>query len=504
VVGRRPTYLTKTRYVNGLACRKWLWLAFNAPDRLPKVDESERYRLDEGRRIGELARRRYPAGMLLPAESPQENNQRSRKLLDERVPLFEAGFTHPNGACYARADVLLPAGEDEWDIIEVKSGGSVREDYLYDVAFQRYCYTGVGLNIRKCSLLLVNTKYERSGEIDPAQLFLEEDVTGAVKGVAPTVQPNVEALLEVARSKECSEYGRGERFHEDEYGVHSDDTIWKEHPTSDIRDLYRAGKKVLQLLETGVFRIREIPKSVVLTGKQGVQHAAYRSGRTHVDRKKIAAFVGRLKFPLHFLDFETIYPAIPLFDRTRPYQQIPFQFSVRVVEAPGHKSRHHSFLSLEPTDPREELLESLLKGIGSEGHLVAYNQSFEKSRLEELAKFLPEYSRWVREANGRFVDLWTPFREFAYYNPEQGGSASLKSVLPAITGRGYDGFAIANGSQASLAYLYAAFGSGDGKKASPKEVEEIRRALERYCGRDTEGMVWIVEKLTELAKDSSN
>ena len=171
---------------------------------------------------------------------------------------------------------------------------------------------------------------------------------------------------------------------------------------------------------------------------------------------------------------------------------------------PGRKPRHRSFLSLEPTDPREMLLESLRKAIGPVGNLVTYNQSFEKSRLEELATFHPEHAKWLREVKERFVDLWTPFREFAYYNPAQGGSASLKAVLPAITGRGYDGFTIANGSQASLAYLHAAFGIEDGKLASPKEVEKIRRALVRYCGQDTEGMVWIVEKLAELAGDRAS
>ncbi len=504
MVTRPHLYLTKTDYVNGLTCPKSLWLAFNAPGRLPKADESAQYLMDQGRQIGELARRRYPAGVLLPTGSVRENDQRSRRLADRRVPLFEAGFIHPSGACYARADVLLPIGKDEWDLAEVKSSGSVKEEHLHDVAFQLYCYTGAGLKIRKCSLLLVNTEYERSGEIDPIQFFREEDVTDAVRGVEPTVQPNVGRLLQVTHSRECPEFGRGEPFHKDEGGVHEDDSIWKEHPASDISDLYGGGKKVLQLLEAGVFKIRDIPKSVVLTGKQSVQRAAHTSGRTHVDRRKLATFLEGLRYPLHFLDFETIYPALPLFDGTRPYQQIPFQFSVHMVKAPGHKPHHHSFLSLEPTDPRAELLESLRKVIGSEGNLVAYHQSFEMSRLEELARFLPEHAKWVRAAKGRFVDLLTPFREFAYYNPEQGGSASLKSVLPAITGHGYDGFVIANGSQASLAFLHAAFGTGDGKKASLNEVKEIRRALERYCGQDTEGMVWIVEKLADLAKDSNS
>jgi hypothetical protein len=494
-------YLTKTRYVNGLVCSKWLWLEFNAPDKLPKPSESDQYRFDQGRQIGEYARQLFPGGILLEVGGSVETDRRSRALLEGRTPIFEAGFIHPGGACYARADVLIPVGKDRWDVVEVKSGGSVKEEYLHDVAFQRYCYTGAGLNIRKCFLLLINTKYERSAVVDPAQLFQEEDVTNAVNLIEPTVQPSVEALLGVARSRLCPEFGRGERFHEDEYGVHSDDNIWKEHPAADITDLCGGGKKILQLLESGVFRIRDIPQSVALTGRQRVQHAAHMAGRTHVDRKRISSYIGGLTYPLHFLDFETIYPAIPLFDGTRPFQQIPFQFSVHVVKAPGQKPRHHSFLSLGPKDPRQKLLKSLRRTIGLEGQLVAYNQSFEKSRLEELARFLPEHADWAREANTRFVDLMTPFRTLAYYNPAQRGSASLKAVLPALTGRSYDGLAIANGSQASLAFLYAAFGTGDGKRASPREVQEIRRALERYCGQDTEGMVWIVEKLTELANE---
>ena len=496
----KSEYLTKTRYVNGLACRKWLWLAFNSPDRLPKVDGSTQSRLDEGRQVGELARLRYPTGMLLPAERPHENHRHSRRILGKRVPLFEAGFLHPNGTCYARADVLLPVGEDAWDIVEVKSGTSVRGEYLDDVAFQRFCYAAAGVRIRRCALLLVNTKYERLGKIDPLQLFVEEDVTEAVKQVSPSVQPNVGALLGVANSKECPEFGRDEPFHDDEHGVHADDAIWKEHPTSDIGDLYRGGLRALELLEGGVFKLEDIPKSFRLTEKQSLQQAAHTSGRTHVDRKKIASFLGGLKYPLHFLDFETVYPALPLFDGTRPYQQIPFQFSVHVVNAPGHKPSHLSFLWLEPSDPRKELLESLRKAIGPAGHVLAWNQSFEKSRLEELARLVPEHADWVRDAIRRFLDLLAPFRDFAYYNPAQGGSASLKVVLPALTGRGYGGLAIAEGSQASQAYLRAAFGTGDGKNASMREVGEIRRALERYCSQDTEGMVWIVEKLTELAE----
>ncbi len=161
IPSKRPKYLTKTQYVNGLACLKWLWLAINAPEKLPEPDESARFQMDQGRQIGELARQRYPTGVLLPTESPRENDHRSREVVKNRVPLFEAGFIHPSRACYARADVLLPAGKDAWDIVEVKSSSSVQPDYLHDVAFQRYCYAAAGLKIRNSGLLLVNTEYVR-------------------------------------------------------------------------------------------------------------------------------------------------------------------------------------------------------------------------------------------------------------------------------------------------------------------------------------------------------
>jgi hypothetical protein len=500
VARRRQTHLTKTGYVNGLACKKWLWLAFNDPDRLPEAGQSVQFRLDEGRRVGEVARKRYPSGVLLPAEGPRENDRRTRSLLGKRQPLFEAGFLHRDGSCYARADVLLPVGENDWDVIEVKSGGSVQVEYLHDVAFQNYCYDSAGLKVRSSSLLLINTKYERSGEVDPHQLFSRVDITDAVGEVLPGVCTNVRDLLEVTKYRDCPEFGQGEPFHKDEDEVHADDAIWKKHPGADIQALYRGGKQSLALLESGVYRIKDIPRSVTLKGRQAIQYEAHVSDTVHVDRERLAAFVRKLKYPLHFLDFETVGTALPLFEGVRPYQQIPFQFSVHIVERPGEKARHSSFLSMEHHDPREGLLRALREAIGPKGHVVAYNQSFEKGALEGLAQRFPDYKSWVRETNLRFVDLITPFREFAYYSPAQQGSASLKSVLPAITGRGYDGFEIADGTTASLAYFYATFGTLDGKRTSPTAAGRIKEALEQYCGRDTEGMVWIVEKLTELSQ----
>ena len=199
-------------------------------------------------------------------------------------------------------------------------------------------------------------------------------------------------------------------------------------------------------------------------------------------------------YPVHYLDFETLNTAIPLFDGIRPYQQVPFQFSLHVVQQPGDAPEQHAFLGDASTDPRRGLLAALRASIGSEGSIVAYNKSFEIGVLHTLGRAFPEYKAWAEGVCDRMVDLLVPFRGFNYYNPIQRGSASLKRVLPALTGEGYDGLAISDGSLAGLAYLSCGAGM------SAEEIQQIRTNLLEYCGLDTSGMIQIVERLTELSR----
>jgi hypothetical protein len=496
-------YLTKTRFVNGLACPKWLWLAFNAPDRLPEADRSGQHRLDEGRRIGELARQRFPKGILLEMETIEENVNHSTELVKKRVPLFEAGFIHSDKVSYARADVLVPVGKDQWDLVEVKGTTEVKEEHIADVAFQHRVYSDAGLKIRRCLVLHLNKSYVRSGEVDLPTLFQEVDVTREVATLAPDIPPLIEDLLKVTWSSSAPEFGRGESFHKDMDGVHVDDALWKEHPASDLMELYYGGKKALDWLETGTYwRIRDVPRDQFKGNgarQQAIQQEAYTSGQPHIDQAKLSTFLKNLQYPLHFLDFETFQPAIPLFDDSWPYQQVPFQFSLHVVEKPGAKARHHGYLSMEAKDPRQGFAEALRSVLGASGHVVAWNVSFERGRLKELAAYLPEHAGWLSEVDARFVDLLVPFRNFDYYHPVQKGSASIKAVLPAMMGKGYEDLAISDGGSASLAYLETVWGHIYGMEVSKEQFEATKRNLEAYCGRDTEAMVWIVEKLVELA-----
>jgi len=213
-----------------------------------------------------------------------------------------------------------------------------------------------------------------------------------------------------------------------------------------------------------------------------------------VNKEGIKDFLGLLEYPLYYLDFETFSTAIPIYDGTRPYQNIPFQFSLHVQADPDSELEHYWYLADGNGDPRLGLLSTLHKYIGSNGSIVAYNKSFEENILKELAAAFSEYKEWVSSILPRLIDLMIPFRNFAYYNPLQHGSASLKKVLPSITGSGYENLAIAKGDDASLAYLDMASGN-----LPDEEREKIKNDLLAYCGLDSEAMAKIVDRLYHLS-----
>ena len=270
---------------------------------------------------------------------------------------------------------------------------------------------------------------------------------------------------------------------------------WDFLPENNIFEMYGSKKKAFELFEKDIYTFKDIPDDFLLNGKQKIQKDCEISGKPHIEKKAIKQFLNTLQYPLYYLDFETFNTAIPLFDGTRPYQQIPFQFSLHVVEEENAIAKHYSFLADGNDDPRHEFIASLKKVLGNSGSIVVYNQSFEKGVLRALANVYTEYDKWVESLNDRIIDLLAPFRSFHYYDARQKGSASIKNVLPVLTGTNYDHLDISDGMDASLAFLDVI-----SNNVTEKEEIKIREDLEKYCALDTEGMIWIVDKLKELVK----
>ena len=268
---------------------------------------------------------------------------------------------------------------------------------------------------------------------------------------------------------------------------------------SDIRKFEEIGThKSWDLLARGILRMEDVPADVDLTDTQLRQVACHRTGSAHVDRAAIRQFLSRLEYPLHFLDFETVQSAVPLFDRSRPFMAIPFQFSLHIVRTKGGSVEHHSFLAKGSSDPRPALLSELRRLLGEGGSIIGYNTAFEMSRLADCASYFPECADWVSSLSVRFVDLLEVFRAMWYYHPSQNGSASLKDVLPALTGTSYEGLEIDEGDLASREFMRITF-----SRVSRRERRRVRRALERYCAQDTRGLIDILAALEGLAVEAT-
>jgi hypothetical protein len=267
---------------------------------------------------------------------------------------------------------------------------------------------------------------------------------------------------------------------------------WDFLPAKDNVFMLRRGKTLaLEFMNEGILRMKDIPGDVELKPYQHIQVQAHVRNKPYINKEDIREFLQKLQYPLYFLDFETINPGIPVYENSRPYQRIPFQFSLHVVEKVNAKPVHHSFLADGAGDPRAEVLNRLKKLLGTTGSIVAYYAGFEAGCLKEMARDLGKYIPWMKTIDKRFVDLMEPFDKFAYYDPKQCGSASIKAVLPALTGLSYDKMKIADGGTASNEFWRIVT-----EKNMPfAEIKQIRKSLEEYCGLDTKGMIEIVHVL---------
>jgi len=487
---KRLKNLSKSKYINGSQCLKLLWVSINDPSRLPPYDAATQHVFEQGYLIGDLAHQRYPDGINLHTENIGVNLKETSSSLKLRKPLFEAGFSC--NRLYCRVDILNPGVDEAWDIVEVKSTNGIKDEQLYDVAFQRYCCQLIGLQINRCHIMHLNREYVKQGNINPRQLLIAEDVTDQLAEFSHGLETRTAEMLAVIDSDECPETAIG-RHCNDPYPCLLQEECWKHLPEQHVMTLYSGKKLGEDLMAQGIMDISNIPEHIKLNDKQQIQKDCVICGQPHIDTDEIKSFLKGLKYPIYFMDFETFATGVPIYDGTSPYQNILFQFSLHVITKPGAMVEHYEYLAEGKDDPRLAFLAQLRQDIGPKGSILAYYAAFEKSRLKELAGAFPEYQEWVDSISERIVDLNVPFRDFSYYHPKQLGSASLKQVLPVLTDSNYKDLEIGEGTTASLKFMEAAFGN-----ISDLERQKIRTDLLIYCGQDTGGMIDILNKLQGL------
>lgn len=483
-------FLSKSDYIMALDCVKALWLKKNRKDLVPEYDARTLQSFEDGNEIQDLARQCYSNGVLVDSESWDVigGAVKTKALAETNNILFEATAKLDNG-CFCRIDILERNG-DAWNLIEIKSATSVKDYYIDDLSFQKYVFENAGYPVKQCRVLYVNNDYVRHGELDISQMFREEDVSERVAEACKDVEMYVKGMLSAQQEK-----------NEPETTLHAncqDCPFWgycgKNVPEYSVFDLLSAQAADLFYNQTHSTKVEDVPIDLCTTDKQLIDRDCYVNQAEHVEPEHIKEWLDTLEYPLYYLDYETVQCPIPMFDSSKPYSQIPFQFSLHVQEQRGGELKHYEFLHQERSDPRRALAESLVKYCGKQGSVVVYNQAFEMTRNKELAVLFPDLADDLLAINERVVDQLIPFRQRALYSYKQKSSASIKYVLPSFCDLSYKGMAIANGGEAMS--QYKAFLEG---KQTETESRQMFEALLKYCGQDTYAMVLLMDVLYKYA-----
>jgi hypothetical protein len=485
-----PIKLSKSRFVAGCQCLKRLFLQVHHPE-LIEPDGSNKAVIDQGRHVGLLARHLFPGGVEVEASGGLTQAVRiTRELLaNPEIPaIFEGAFEHNN--VIVKTDILQRRKQNHWRLVEVKSTADLKDHHSQDVAIQSYVLSGSGLKLASVWLAHVNREYVLTGtEVDPHQFFLFRNLTTRAKNLQPELVFRLRSQFRILAMPTPPDTLTGphcinpvvcEFFH------HCNQALPKDH-IGYLPRLHASAAE--QLEEMGVESIHEIPADFELSEFQRRVCTAMQTGQPWFSAGLKTEFEC-LKYPLYFMDFETVNPAIPRFPGTHPYDHLPFQWSVHVQREPGAAPEHFEFLATDNSDPRTPFVASLCEALGGSGSIVVYNQQFESQRLWELAGWLPAYTDCIRDIQRRLWDLLPVVRNHVYH-PAFGGSFSLKAVLPALVPEmTYDGMEVPNGQAAGLAWE-----SMINNRATGSERQAKRKALLEYCGQDTLALVKLLEAL---------
>jgi hypothetical protein len=486
--------LSKSRFMAGLQCHKRLFLECYPSVSRDPVGPATRALFEAGARVGAVARGLFAGGVRIGEEARTHDDAvlQTYRALEEpgTTAIYEAAFNHDN--VRVRVDILAHAGKGSWDLVEVKSSSGYKEEYLPDLGIQLYVLEGAGVPIRRACLVHVNNQYVyEGGPYILDRLFTVRDLTEQARELIPKLRAELEEMrvpLWAWRAPEIAIGPHCKRPYPCPFYTHCH-SDGPEHPIERLPRLYP--KLLRALREAEIDDIRDIPEDFDgLSDLHRRIRASVITGRVHADpelREKLKT----LRPPVHFLDFETCNPALPRFVGTRPFQQVPFQWSDHVLHEDG-TLEHRGYLHVEDTDPREPLVESLVRSLGREGPIVVYS-GFEERIIRLLAEDLAEWrDDLLAIVESRIVDLLELIRSH-YYHPDFKGSFSIKDVLPAlIEDLDYDDLEIREGAQAATGFIEMI-----DLETTEQRRMELRQALCAYCHRDTEAMVRLFQKLRE-------
>lgn len=493
--------LSKSKLLAFRQCPKRLWLEVHSPE-LRADSSATQASFNIGHEVGDIAQRLYdPKGKGALIDPQVEGFDaafaRTQELLKSAQPIFEAGFRTEGGLAFA--DVMLPVkqgGKLAWRMVEVKSSTSVKDYHRDDAAVQSFLARSAGVPLTGIALAHIDSSWVYPGNGDYSGLLVEGDLTEDVFGRGEEVRGWISEAQKIVTKKNPPPVATGKQCGDPyECGFLAycqSQEPQAEHPIRWLPGSLRSALSA-HIEANGLIELRDVPDDM-LNAKQQRVKAATLSGQTWFDRAGAAKALADHKLPAYFMDFETIQFAVPIWKGTRPYQQIPFQFSVHRLSRTD-KIEQQAFLELSGEDPSKAFAEALIAACGESGPIFVYNAGFETARVRELSERFPRLAEDLLALNERVVDLLPVARDH-YYHPSQQGSWSIKAVLPALCpDLNYDNLdGVQNGGMAMDAFLEAL-----APETSVARKAEIESQLLAYCALDTYAMVRLWSAFTGTA-----
>jgi len=485
------TNLSKTLFMKGLQCHKALYLEKYQPELKGEMGADLKLRVAGGLEAGNYAKDLFPGGIDVPYEGMTYDDQVAmtrNELVKGTKTIYEATFSHDG--IFVKVDILHK-GSKGWEMYEVKAANDYKEHYLNDISLQYHVATEAGVPIKKASIVYMNRDYVRRGAIEPKKLFVIDEITAQVRDNQAFIRARLDQVRKMLRGDspkidiglQCT----------DPYECDFMNHCWEHLPCPSVFDLCGSSKIKWALYYEGHHDMAKLPLDR-LEPKQRFQLEAFIGKEQRINSTGIRQFLDSLSYPLCFLDFETFEHPLPPFEGTRPYQKIPFQYSLHLIEQKESKPKHYEYLVDPGQDPREEIARGLIEQIPANASILVYHKSFEIGIMKNLKEWFPKYAGKLDEIIDNIRDLKDPFSQRLAYHWKMQGSASLKVVLPAfIPEMTYEDLEITEGGAAQAAYF-------DMCEASvPKELKRIRKALLKYCKQDTLAMVKLWRMLQKLA-----
>jgi hypothetical protein len=487
--------LSKSTFVRGLQCEKSLYLYKNHYNLKDPISASKQAVFDQGNEIGLLAQSLFPGGV----DASPSNHFNILDSVTKTKEFLSAGETIIYEATFLFNEVLialdvLVKDNQGWKAYEVKSSTSVSNTHIKDAAIQYYTITNSGLNLKNISIVHINNQYVLNDNIEINQLFTIKSVKEEVLNFLPKITLEISRLKSVLELKTVPKIDIGPYCNKP-YECDFKGICWKNIPEYSIFNLSKLKlTKKLEFYNNGVYTIDQINlQETKLTTNQTLQVKTEISKTPCVNKKNIEKFLSSLSYPLCFLDFETINPAIPKYNGTKPYQQVVFQYSLHLKKSKTSSLEHKEYLADPNKDPRTGFIINLINDCGAYGDVLVYNIGFERARLNELAEQFPKFKTQLKSIVERLKDLMIPFQKKWYYTHEMKGSYSIKQVLPALVPElNYDKLNIQSGESSKSIFLSMV------NKTFTGNEQLSRNDLLEYCMTDTYAMVEILNKLYYL------